>query len=344
MKNNARFLIDKWNREITFFLDDNRLVLTYQDLKGLIRPETFQLDPIKFYQNGDWSTLIFQDGTKVRAVVDPTVKDPKTEFPDSADICITSYCDNACPICYNNSGLNGKHCDIEDFKKIIDTYKGGEVAIGGGNPFYHPQLTEMLTYCRDKGVLPSITVNLNHLEIFQRTIEEMLKSKLIYGVGISYVHSELTDERIEIIKRLNKINHQIVIHIVNGVFDEKKIDRLKDLSKKTRVKILILGYKDLGRGRGKNVNDLKDLMKRKLLDELVEFSSVISADTLALEQLELSKRVPKFLRRYQGEEGSCSMYIDLVSKTFSRSSIETENIYPLNDNYNVKELFDIVRV
>ena len=44
---------------------------------------------------------------------------------------------------------------------------------------------------------------------------------------------------------------------------------------------------------------------------------------------------------YMGDDGSATMYVDMVNKEFARSSTSTER-YPLEDN--IKTMFEKIRV
>ena len=61
------------------------------------------------YKNGNFITHIFSDGTVIRETED---KDFIANFPSNIDIKITNFCDMNCPMCHENSTVNGKHGDI----------------------------------------------------------------------------------------------------------------------------------------------------------------------------------------------------------------------------------------
>ena len=89
---------------------------------------------------GNYLVKIFKDGSKVRFTLDDYYN---PSFPESIDIKITNYCDNNCPMCHEKSSVNGNHGNLDAlFLKTLT--KGTELAIGGGNPFAHPDLENFL--------------------------------------------------------------------------------------------------------------------------------------------------------------------------------------------------------
>lgn len=75
------------------------------------------------------------------------------------DLCfeIIEKCPNRCKFCSSRSSIEAtKMITIEWFKKTIDHFmqQGGieEISLSGGEPFLHPDLLEMVTYCKEKGI------------------------------------------------------------------------------------------------------------------------------------------------------------------------------------------------
>lgn len=108
------------------------------------------------YKNGNYATMIFDDGTKVRKTDDDVF------IPDHAenmDIKITNYCDMGCPFCHEGSALNGCHADILNQKFIDTLHEYQEVAIGGGDATSHPDLIPFLRKLKDKKVIANMPFN-----------------------------------------------------------------------------------------------------------------------------------------------------------------------------------------
>lgn len=62
------------------------------------------------YKNGNYITTIFSDGTKIRQTKDDEFK---PSFAENCDIKITNMCDMNCPMCHENSTIDGQHGDID---------------------------------------------------------------------------------------------------------------------------------------------------------------------------------------------------------------------------------------
>ena len=75
------------------------------------------------------------------------------------DLCfeIIQTCPNKCKFCSSNSSKDKKTIiPIEHFKRAVTYFINqggiGEISISGGEPFLHPDLFEMVKFCRDNGL------------------------------------------------------------------------------------------------------------------------------------------------------------------------------------------------
>lgn len=75
------------------------------------------------------------------------------------DLCfeIIQTCPNECKFCSSNSSKNkNTTISLEQFKRTIEHFikQGGieEISISGGEPFLHPDLFEMVKFCKEKGI------------------------------------------------------------------------------------------------------------------------------------------------------------------------------------------------
>lgn len=286
----------------------------------------------KKYKNGNyWVKINLDDGTKIK-YNDEDCLIP--EYPESMDITITERCDGGCPFCYQGATPTGKHGNIMEAKFIDTLLPYTEVAIGG-NSLDHPDLTNFLRKLKSKDLIPNITVNQRHFMKNQELLEYYRDNKLIYGFGVSLV--DPTDEFIETVKKYPNA----VIHVVNGIVTKEQLEKLYDHN----LKILILGYKTIGRGKdfySESVENLKREMYNNLPSMINRFE-VVSFDNLALEQLNVRRLMSKdkWEEFFMGDDGmhgfdSASMYIDLVNNKFSYNSLQ-ENKFDLMDD--VKDMF-----
>lgn len=285
------------------------------------------------YRNGNYIVRIYEDGSKVRLTLDD---DFNASFPESIDIKITNYCDNNCPMCHENSSINGKHA-VLDYPFLNTLSSGTELAIGGGNPFSHPNLKDFLISMKEKGIICNITVNQNHFVKYLKVIKKLIDEKLIYGLGVSMID----ESNIEEIINFAKENENVVIHLISGLINTSLLNKLYD----KHLKVLILGYKEIGRGINYFNKSIKDNICY-LRDNILEISShfyVISFDNLAIAQLDIKNKMDKeeFEKYYMGDDGNFTMYIDLVKKEFAISSTSLKR-HPLLDN--IKDMFEIVKM
>ena len=284
------------------------------------------------YNNGNANIKLFDNGTRVVKCDDPVTN---LEFPLSIDLCITKYCNRGCLFCYNNSGVNGKHGNILELPIIDSIPPGVEIAIGGGSITTHPDLKDFLKKLKNKGLIANITVSQGEFIENVSLINEFIEEDLIHGMGISF------KEPNDILWRAIADNKNCVVHLIAGVHTKEVLDYLSDFG----LKILILGYKDLGRGEYYHdaLRDKIDANINWLKDHLEDYKGkfrVISLDNLAVEQLDAKRLVTeeKWEKYFQGEDGSISCYIDGVNETISISSLESENdTLPLGND--IKEDF-----
>lgn len=300
------------------------------------------------YRNGDYDVSIYEDGTKIRDNGDGGPEDFHPEFPESIDLNITDWCDVGCPFCYRSCTTTGRHADFSTVTRIIgQMHPWTEVALGGGSPVLYPQLEGLLEYAKVKDVIANITVHNGH--VMNKGIRSRLvgycRRGLLHGVGVSCqgYESDLQDAMQEI----NDAGGSCVQHVIAGVIYAEELENLIRLSK---FPILILGYKQLGRGSDstptQGLQDCKDVLAKLMRGG--EAKATVCFDNLAIEQLGMKELVgDEFPRLYMGDDGvsgqftSASMYIDAVTDTFAVNSLQHGRIHPCG-TYSVKEMFQVL--
>lgn len=162
----------------------------------------------------------------------------------------------------------------------------------------------------------------------------MLNDKLLYGVGVS-----LTNICPELISLLRECPNAVV-HVINGVVPIEDLTTLFDLN----LKILILGFKEFRRGSQyySRQTETNKALLYEFLPQILEHFQVISFDNLAVKQLDVKRLLSAqdWKEFYMGDDGSFTMYIDMVKKEFARSSISNKRFKLLDD---IEEMFSIVR-
>ena len=269
---------------------------------------------IGFYKNGNFTTKIFSDGTKVRETED-NVFIPA--FAENMDIKITNCCDMGCKFCHEGSTVDGKHGDILNAKFVDTLHPFQEVALGGGDVTSHPDLIPFLHKLKERKVIANITVNQKHFEEKQELIKHLVDEKLVYGIGVSLVNP--TDSFISLIKKYPNV----VVHVINGILKPEDVEKLAN----NNLKMLILGYKQLRRGNeylSSNSVSLqaKQFWLAKYLPDIIEKFNTVSFDNLAIEQLDVQRLLSKeeWDEFYMGDDGTMTYYIDMVEQKFAKSS------------------------
>jgi organic radical activating enzyme len=280
------------------------------------------------YRNGGFEVSVLSDGTKIRETLDAALP---PVLPEQMDLKITDWCDAGCAWCHEKSTTKGTHADIDATLELLKALpKGAEIAIGGGDPLSHPEFERFVTALAAQGLVPSVTVNGLHFERHRAMLEKLTGEGKLYGVGFSYADS-LPDWDYE----------HLVVHLIAGVHHPKVMDEAK-----RRYKVLLLGYKQHGRGkklfqiRRKEVEDTLASWYRELF--CVAKAHHLSFDNLAIEQLKpqrLFANPATFTEQYMGEEGKFSMYVDAVTQTFGLSSYSDDRY----DWTTMQDMFATVR-
>lgn len=280
------------------------------------------------YRNGNYTVVIFNDGTKIRHTEDDQFIADK---PESIDLTITKRCNQGCSYCYANCHPMGSHADLTH--EVLDSLTPGmEIALNG-NDMNHPQLEEFLERAAARKLIINLTVNQHQFMGNLDTIQWYNKIGWIKGIGVS-----LLDSYDEIFLTTIKSFPNVVLHIINGILT---LSDVENLILYPNLKILILGYKKVGRGISYNHKMINSIAKnqemlKNELDRLRLSVKVIAFDNLALEQLDVKSLLSKedWERFYMGDDGigdeytSASFYIDLVDETFSVNSCSKE-VFPI---------------
>lgn len=289
------------------------------------------------YKNGNYIVEIFDDGTKIRQTIKSSDTAFESKFPENIDLKITNKCDMNCKMCHEKSTINGLEGDILNIPFLNSLKPFTELAIGGGNVLSHPHLIPFLQKLKDKNIIANITINQIHFEKEETLINDLISKKLIYGLGISL--NKVTPEFIEKVKKYNNI----VIHIINGIVTEEQLTKLYD----NDLKLLFLGYKNFGRGIQylkdnettieQNMNYLKEN-----LPKISKHFKVLSFDNLALTQLEVHRFLTKtqWEEFFMGNDGTHTMYIDLVEKKYAKNSTSIKRYEITND---IEEMFSEIK-
>lgn len=294
------------------------------------------------YKNGNYNVYIMNDGTKIRFTKEDVFK---PEFPENIDLCITKSCSMGCQFCYANCLPNGKHWEYSGkIKDILNTlHPFTELAING-NDWDIPSLTHFLSDMKKRDVFVNATF---HIEQFYNRYNDVCYAQdmgLLHGIGVS-VNKVYEDKKINLLSREN-----CVVHVIAGIFDEKIFNTLKDKS----LKVLILGYKSIGRGElydalyEEKVTKNLDWLEKNI-ETVMKGFKICSFDNLALEQLQIQKKISpdEWETHYMGDDGQFTMYIDAVDGLYAKNSIEVDrplSRYSINSvDPHIDNLFNVIK-
>lgn len=292
------------------------------------------------YKNGNYTVTIFDDGTKVRS---NNLDFFKPKYCESMDLKITNKCygngNGLCVMCHECSSPEGKHGNILNLPFLDTLLPYTEIAIGGGNPLLHPDLVQFLKGLKARKLIANMTVNQWTFTQSLDYLKSLVDEKLIYGVGVSL--TEPNDKFIEAVKEFPNV----VIHVINGITGREHMQKLAN----NGLKILILGYKEFGRGNefyadsGAEIN----ILKRELYDTLPDIINngwfkCVSFDNLAIKQLDPKRLMSddEWQEFYMGDDGQFTMYVDAVNREYAMSSTSVER-WPITND--IKDMFEHVK-
>ena len=289
------------------------------------------------YKNGNTYTTIYEDGTKTHFTMDD---DFEFAFPESHDISVSQCCDNGCAWCYYGCSPTGKHGKLDGWK-FFDTMRPyTEIAINFQRP-WHPDLYTFLYHMRNRSIFVNVTINQNHFmsDEGKVLITDLVEKDLVKGIGISLTNS-FQNGFIEEVKKYPNA----VIHVIAGITKPEDIEYLMG----HELKVLILGYKDIGRGGDYHIDNYSSIgcnMRwfEHHLDDMIDGFKVVSFDNLAIEQLHVKDKLSKdeWDMFYGGDDGTLTFFIDLVKGVFARNSL-SRIAYPIGDK-SIDEMFDIIK-
>lgn len=298
------------------------------------------------YKNGNYQVTMLHDGTKIRKTDEDEFI---PEFPENADVKITDKCSQGCSFCYEGCTKEGKHGELIDkdgnfaqpWMNTLHPYT--ELAING-NDLDHPDIEKFLIKMKQNKIIVNITVNQNQFMKNLAAIRYFVNENLVYGIGIS-LNNVASDGFFEAVKEFPNA----VIHTIAGILTVTDINSLME----NHVKVLILGYKKLGRGISYMDNffskiDLNMHQLMLMLPEMINNCKVVSFDNLAIEQLRIKELLFKdkedeWNEFYMGDDGNFTLYIDAVSQKFAKNScMPADERFPINGR-TMTEMFNFIR-
>ena len=292
------------------------------------------------YKNGNYTVTIYDDGTKVRETNDDKFI---PNFAECIDVNLSYKCNVGCKFCYLNCNPKGKEADLksENTLKFLDSLKPyTEIALNLNN-YEMKGLKYFLTEAKKRNIIANVTVNIKIIDLDY--LLDLKKDNLIHGIGVSISDFNNLDK--ELILRLSKID-DIVFHLVAGIVTASDMIKLSEIAD---LKVLILGYKNVGKGETllkNNFNIINNInLIKNNINGLKNFFKVMSFDNLAVKQLNLKETFKDiFDDYYMGDDGQFTYYVDLVYNTFSKSSLDKDVVFKMQDfDFNSTRMFQYIR-
>lgn len=257
---------------------------------------------LKSYVNGNAQVTIYSDGTKVRETVEESFN---LKWPETIDINTSDRCAHGCPECYISATPKKRHGDMAILFERMQVRPGMELALN-----LNSEIPPDLTIENLLGLPAIVNVTTNSFDIGRHFafLAEAQERGAIRGVGVSVSDFEALGPELAL--------ENVVYHAINGI--QTADDLIARLPSGARL--LILGYKHM-KGRGRIFKPGAYLTPRDV-ERLFEHFAVVSFDNLALDQIDVRSVVgdDAWARHYMGDDGTASMFIDLVSGKFALSS------------------------
>jgi hypothetical protein len=244
-------------------------------------------------------------------------------------------CNHGCPFCHESSTPTGKHGNlIALVEKLKGLPKGVELAIGGGNALLHPQLVEFLEKLKDhfRVALTVTTKDLLDQET-KNLLMNLSKEKLIESLGISIGDNVFSEtEILDLCTDFSYKGCKIVFHVIPGVTSLEVFKELLNSRVGSHTRILILGFKQFGRSKDKEIpssifSEWREVIKEYYLKSsrgviFDYFEHIIAFDNLAIEQLNIKSLFPEdyWEEHYMGNEFTHSMYVDAIRGEYAPTS------------------------
>ena len=244
--------------------------------------------------------------------------DPDFGLPEIADIEVTTICSGIngapCKFCYKSNTQKGQNMSFATFKAIFDKLPKSvtQIAFGADSEATsNPELFTMMEYCKEKGVVPNITV----ADITDETAKKL--AGLCGAVSVSFYGK---DSCYNSIAKLTKYGlEQANIHclLAEETYDAA-IELIKDMRADSRLKdaraVVFLSLKQ--KGEASRFTPLAEQKFKDIVDRSLEAGISFGFDSCGCNKfLKASSdhpRIEEFKTMSEPCESLCfSMYCDV---------------------------------
>jgi len=211
----------------------------------------------------------------------------------------------------------------------LSALKVFEVALGGGDPVFHPDLADILGSFRDNGIVPNFTTrNLDWLR-FPKKARDISEACGAFAYSVSDPSDNYGESSSQCIRELitlldyNEIpREKASIQLVMGATSKYAFDKILKETNQRNLGVTLLGFKNVGFGADFTPTDYDwwiDSVKQAR--EGRAYGANISIDTVLAAQYEealIEADMPAWM--FETKEGGFSCYIDAVDKKIGPSS------------------------
>jgi len=362
---NVNINMDFFNEYYDYILNNNFIIIGGNDnteekhhLKGTGTKEKESYTNVipydsRAYKNGNY-WVVFNKDKKIRINFNDEQLKPK--YPELIDLKITDYCDKGCAFCYQGSTKNGKHAIVDDIYSYL-VHSGMydnliDFALGGGEPTEHPEFKKILTLLSKRGrnVINFTTKSTKWME--DEDTVEIVKDTVS---GIAYSPDTIMDAIFFVNKHdfVFKSEVDLYLHIIPELWNQEELlkfiehieflnswksERIKNLKKVKQIKITLLGYKEVERGKDYSDNkitfDIKNFFKNVKNVQVGIDTKIANDFKKELNELNIDDKL------YTVQEGEFSMYIDAVENRAYKSSYQLDEYVDIKKNKKISAMFE----
>ena len=211
---------------------------------------------------------------------------------------INGYCNLGCEFCYQN--LDGSELSEEEILKILDKNPNfADIEIGGGEPFLHKNIINIIKNIREKGKKLHISTNATRIPEGFLELEDRLRQGSQVQVSLHASNPELYKEITKrdlfnaVIDNIKKIKPRYSTLISSAIYQANfdDVPNIVDLSSELELPLRVSLVFPVGNGKNvdlltpKQIDDLKSylLLKKVEKGEMIDSPIVHENNCIALQ-------------------------------------------------------------
>lgn len=278
-----------------------------------------------------WSVFDSTTGNVLRYRREKGAPITRSEVPELVDLSIGNGCNRGCAYCYRGSTPSGGWAPANRVLHVFNEINRAEVfevAIGGGEPFQHPQLKEILRgipkfdLSRRGAGTPAVYITTRELDWMNDKEMLYLVKEKISGFGFSVdTCADLKYAR-EKFEQNGFSAFQINFQVVPEVIAPQELTKILSYAAGEGLRLTLLGYKTTGRGKLVEPNPIN---ARTFLAQLKGLGLIGEEGRLGVDSV-LAKSWEKELGEvawpgsYQLQDGSFSCFVDALTQMVYKNS------------------------